>query len=138
MPSFERRDRGADRRLSEIERFGGVRKVLTFSDCDENAELFERHGDTISGRNFPWLHEVRLERSGFSSHSEVRSASEGRFHRTSRSLTIPTDRAFRSTDRTIPLVATGCQHHLDLRGDMETVLSAVLPLLASCLICEGG
>jgi hypothetical protein len=105
MASFQRRNRGADRGLRDVERFGGARNVLTFSDCDENAELFERHRGTISGRNLHWLHEVLLERPGFSSGNEVRPASEGRFHRTSRSLAMPDRSHLRTAFSAITRVA---------------------------------
>ena len=105
MASFQRRNRGADRGLRDVERFGGARNMLAFGDGDENAELFERHRGTISARNFHWLHEVRLERPGFSSRNEVRLASEGRFHRTSWSLTMPDRSHLRTAFSAITRVA---------------------------------
>jgi hypothetical protein len=49
MPPFQHRDRGADRRLSNVERLGGARDMLAFRDGDKDPELFERHSPTLSG-----------------------------------------------------------------------------------------
>jgi hypothetical protein len=49
MPPFQHRDRGADRRLSNVERLGGARDMLAFRDGDKDPELFERHCPTLSG-----------------------------------------------------------------------------------------
>ena len=49
MPSFQRRDRGARGRLSNVERFGGARDVLAFCHGDKDTELFKRHKSTLSG-----------------------------------------------------------------------------------------
>src|SRR5580693_5256694 len=55
MASFQRRNRGADRGLRNVERFGGARDMLAFGDGDENAELFERHGRGIHDQGPCWL-----------------------------------------------------------------------------------
>jgi hypothetical protein len=47
VSSLERSNSSADRRLSQIERVGGARNMLAFSDGDKNPELFERHGQVI-------------------------------------------------------------------------------------------
>src|ERR1700722_7399013 len=43
VPSFQRRDRSAYRRLGDVERLGGARDMLAFCDGDEDTKLFERH-----------------------------------------------------------------------------------------------
>ena len=43
VPLLERRDRGAGRRLGEIQRLSRARHVLAFGDADENAQLLQRH-----------------------------------------------------------------------------------------------
>jgi hypothetical protein len=78
VPSFQRSDRGADSRLSDVKRLGGARDMLAFRDGDEDPEVFERHGLTLSGQDRPRLNEDRREgpcRSAFSSSRAARGAS---------------------------------------------------------------
>jgi len=50
--ALQRRDRGTDRRLRNVERLGGARDVVAFRDHHEDTELFKRHGhDAISVRS---------------------------------------------------------------------------------------
>ena len=71
------RDRGADRRLCDVERLGGARDMLAFRDGDEDTELFERHRLDVIRLRRRRLYEGRLEleprRSAFSLLSARRS-----------------------------------------------------------------
>ena len=49
VPLLERRDRGAGRRLGEIQRLRRARHVLAFGDADEYAQLLQRHRRSPSG-----------------------------------------------------------------------------------------
>src|ERR1700722_8331583 len=55
MASFQRRNRGAERGLRDVERFGGARDMLAFGYGVENAELLERHGRGMPDRGPSWL-----------------------------------------------------------------------------------
>ena len=44
VPRFQRRDRGAGRRLRQMQRLGRPRDMLAFGDGDKDAKLVECHG----------------------------------------------------------------------------------------------